>query len=130
MADGSVLVRLTAEHVKRKMWCPVTPSPGVAALDFENSLARTSEPGIRTFLIADVRGYTRYTQEHGDEAAARLAASFADVIESAVADSDGRLVELRGDDALVVFSSPRTLYAPQSGFSIGSSSACGPRIRF
>ena len=22
---------------------------------------------IRTFLIADVRGYTRYTQEHGDE---------------------------------------------------------------
>jgi YVTN family beta-propeller protein len=76
-------------------------------LDFENSLARTSEPGIRTFLIADVRGYTRYTQEHGDEAAARLAASFADVIESAVADSDGRLVELRGDEALVVFSSPR-----------------------
>jgi YVTN family beta-propeller protein len=76
-------------------------------LDIENSLARTSEPGIRTFLIADVRGYTRYTQEHGDEAAARLAASFADIVESAVADSDGRLVELRGDEALVVFSSPR-----------------------
>ena len=26
--------------------------------------------GLRTFLIADVRGYTRFTQEHGDEAAA------------------------------------------------------------
>ena len=25
--------------------------------------------GLRTFLIADVRGYTRFTQEHGDEAA-------------------------------------------------------------
>ena len=27
------------------------------------------EPGVvvRTFLIADVRGYTRFTQEHGDE---------------------------------------------------------------
>jgi hypothetical protein len=24
---------------------------------------------VRTFLIADVRGYTRYTQEHGDEEA-------------------------------------------------------------
>ncbi len=25
---------------------------------------------LRTFLIADVRGYTRFTVEHGDEAAA------------------------------------------------------------
>jgi YVTN family beta-propeller protein len=89
------------------MCCPVGTSTGSAALNLEDSSARTSEPGIRTFLIADVRGYTRYTQERGDEAAARLAASFADIIESAVADSDGRLVELRGDEALVVFSSPR-----------------------
>jgi len=22
---------------------------------------------VRTFLLADVRGYTRYTREHGDE---------------------------------------------------------------
>ncbi len=81
--------------------------PGAAVLENEHSLAPTSEPGIRTFLIADVRGYTRYTQEHGDEAAARLAASFAEIVESAVANSDGRLVELRGDEALVVFGSPR-----------------------
>jgi ABC-type transport system substrate-binding protein len=33
---------------------------------------------IRTFLIADVRGYTLFTQERGDEAAAKLAAKFAD----------------------------------------------------
>ena len=32
---------------------------------------------IRTFMIADVRGYTSYTQTYGDEAAARLAAGFA-----------------------------------------------------
>jgi hypothetical protein len=31
-----------------------------------------SDGGIRIFLIADVRGYTRFTQERGDEAAARL----------------------------------------------------------
>jgi class 3 adenylate cyclase len=30
---------------------------------------------IRTFLIADVRGYTVFTQERGDEAAAKLARS-------------------------------------------------------
>src|SRR4051812_15849236 len=41
--------------------------------------ART--PQLRTFLITDVRGYTRYTQEHGDEAAATLAADFARIVQ-------------------------------------------------
>jgi class 3 adenylate cyclase len=36
-------------------------------------------PGIRTFLIADVRGYTLFTKQRGDEAAAKLAARFAEV---------------------------------------------------
>ena len=62
---------------------------------------------IRTFLIADVRGYTRYTQERGDEAAARLASAFADTVRLTVEELGGRLVELRGDEALVVFASPR-----------------------
>ena len=35
--------------------------------------------GIKTFLVADVRGYTTFTQERGDEAAAELAARFAAV---------------------------------------------------
>jgi hypothetical protein len=36
---------------------------------------RQPEPGadVRTFLIADVRGYTRFTQAYGDEEAGRLA---------------------------------------------------------
>ena len=34
---------------------------------------------IRSFLIADIRGYTSFTAEHGDEAASRLAAKFAEV---------------------------------------------------
>ncbi len=62
---------------------------------------------IRTFLIADVRGYTRFTQEHGDEEAARLAARFADIAREGVESRGGRLLELRGDEALCVFSSAR-----------------------
>ncbi|MDX6595934.1 MAG: hypothetical protein QOI72_1316 [Solirubrobacterales bacterium] len=62
---------------------------------------------IRTFLIADVRGYTRFTQEHGDEEAARLAARFADIAREGVEAHGGRLLELRGDEALCVFSSAR-----------------------
>ena len=33
-----------------------------------------SAPVVRTFLIVDVRGYTRFTHAHGDEAARDLAA--------------------------------------------------------
>jgi non-specific serine/threonine protein kinase len=62
---------------------------------------------LRTFLIADVRGYTRFTYEQGDEAAARLAARFADVVAEEVAVHGGEVVELRGDEALVVFPSAR-----------------------
>ena len=62
---------------------------------------------LRTFVIADIRGYTRYTDEYGDEAAAELAANFADLVADGVQAHDGQLVELRGDEALAVFTSAR-----------------------
>ena len=65
------------------------------------------EAGIKTFLIADVRGYTRFTQERGDEAAARLATRFAELAREAIEAAGGSLVELRGDEALAVFDSAR-----------------------
>ncbi len=65
------------------------------------------EAQIRTFLIADVRGYTLFTQEHGDEAAAKLAAKFADIARDGVEARGGTLLELRGDEALCVFTSTR-----------------------
>src|SRR6478736_3197983 len=65
------------------------------------------EAGIKTFLIADVRGYTRFTQQRGDEAAARLATRFAELAREAIEEAGGTLVELRGDEALAVFDSAR-----------------------
>jgi WD40 repeat protein/DNA-binding SARP family transcriptional activator/class 3 adenylate cyclase len=62
---------------------------------------------IRAFLIADVRGYTQFTQERGDETAARLAERFADVVRELVQARNGSVIELRGDEALAVFRSPR-----------------------
>jgi class 3 adenylate cyclase len=62
---------------------------------------------IRTFLIADVRGYTLFTQERGDEVAAKLAAKFADIARDGVEARGGTLLELRGDEALCVFPSAR-----------------------
>jgi class 3 adenylate cyclase len=62
---------------------------------------------VITFLIADVRGYSRFTSEHGDEAAARLAAKFSDLVKEGVQTRDGRVIEIRGDEALAVFESAR-----------------------
>jgi WD40 repeat protein/class 3 adenylate cyclase len=63
--------------------------------------------GIRTFLIADVRGYTAFTQARGDEAAARLASKFAAIAREGVEAHGGEVIELRGDEALAVFTSAR-----------------------
>jgi class 3 adenylate cyclase len=66
---------------------------------------RASE--VRTFLIADIRGYTRYTSERGDDAGSELAAQFARTVRDAMPAWDGELLELRGDEALCVFVSAR-----------------------
>jgi class 3 adenylate cyclase len=65
------------------------------------------QTGVRTFLIADVRGYSRFTEVYGDEAAARLAAKFAAVVTEEVGAHDGTVLEIRGDEALAVFTSAR-----------------------
>ena len=62
---------------------------------------------VRTFLFADIRGYTTFTQEHGDEAAGRLAGKYAEIVRETVERRDGTLLELQGDGALCVFTSTR-----------------------
>jgi class 3 adenylate cyclase len=62
---------------------------------------------VRAFLIADIRGYTRFTAEHGDEVAGELASAFAALTRAGVEAFDGQLIEVRGDEALAVFLSTR-----------------------
>jgi ABC-type transport system substrate-binding protein/class 3 adenylate cyclase len=69
---------------------------------------RGSDEGqVNTFLIADVRGYTLFSQEHGDEAAGRLAARFAEVTAQVIGARGGSDLELRGDEALCIFPTTR-----------------------
>ena len=51
--------------------------------------------------------YTSFTRERGDEEAARLTARFAELTREVVGAGGGRTIELRGDEALCVFDSPR-----------------------
>ncbi len=76
------------------------PRPAPNALP----VARAASP--RTFLIADVRGYTHYTERHGAAAAAHLATRFATLVREGLAGADGELLGLRGDEAAVAFGSP------------------------
>jgi class 3 adenylate cyclase len=63
------------------------------------------QPRVRTFLIADIRGYSTFTRERGDDDAARLATRFAELARDSVEARGGRVIELRGDEALAVFDS-------------------------
>ncbi|MGA9159268.1 MAG: BTAD domain-containing putative transcriptional regulator [Actinomycetota bacterium] len=101
--------------------------------------------GIKTFLIADIRGYTVFTQERGDEAGAALAARFADIVREQVEAREGSVTELRGDEALAVFRSPRqairtavelqarllqeTLAAPDLPFPVGIGLDAGEAVQ-
>jgi class 3 adenylate cyclase len=62
---------------------------------------------ILVFLIADIRGYTHFTREQGDDAAARLTTRFAELGHAVMERWDGQLVEARGDEILGVFASAR-----------------------
>jgi WD40 repeat protein/class 3 adenylate cyclase len=64
-------------------------------------------PTLQIFLIADVRGYTSFTHERGDEAAAALASRFASIAHTTLAAGGGGGFELRGDEVLAVFHSAR-----------------------
>ena len=64
-------------------------------------------PAVLTFLIADIRGYSRYTDEFGPEAAAGLTAQFVELVTADVELHGGKVVEVRGDEALCVFTSAR-----------------------
>jgi class 3 adenylate cyclase len=60
---------------------------------------------ILVFMIADIRGYSRFTQENGDQAAAHLTTRFAEISQSLIEQWNGQLVEVRGDEVLCVFAS-------------------------
>jgi class 3 adenylate cyclase len=59
-------------------------------------------------VFADLSGYTRLTEEHGDELAVRLATSLQKRAEEVATAHDGRLVKLIGDEAMLQFGDAQT----------------------
>jgi class 3 adenylate cyclase len=69
---------------------------------------------ILVFLIADIRGYTHFTEQYGDRAAADLTTRFAAIAREVLDQAGGRFIEARGDEILAAFASAeRALVAAQ-----------------
>jgi adenylate cyclase len=76
--------------------------------DVTSDLRRGGGEGlVRTFLLADVRGYTQYTRQHGDHAASELTRRFASLVGSTAPEFGGELLEVHGDETTCVFASAR-----------------------
>jgi peptide/nickel transport system substrate-binding protein len=106
-SQGWVIKSVVLQPLTKNTWPPHGPAPRFGDNREMVPEGSRSGPGVQVFLIADIRGYTRFTQDHGDAAAAELASKFAAVVAEVVAGHGGQLMELRGDEALVSFGSPR-----------------------
>jgi class 3 adenylate cyclase len=108
--EGAGVWRLGSRRLKLGLMSqigePLHASATRRGRDAEANATEETTGEINAFLVADVRGYTTFTQERGDEAAARLTARFAGIVREHVEARDGSVIELRGDEALAVFRSP------------------------
>ena len=73
-----------------------------------SSSDETSLHAFRVFLVADIRGYSSFADQRGDEAAASLAQRFLDVATAVISDHHGQITGTRGDEVVAAFESPRS----------------------
>ncbi len=66
-----------------------------------------SVAAVRTFLFVDIRGYTRFTVDHGDAAAALLVKDFDDIARKAFSTFHGEVIGSAGDELIASFGSAR-----------------------
>ena len=73
-----------------------------------------------TFLVANIRGFLRLTEEHGNQAAADLDTRFADVIHEGIDTHGGTVIMRRSGEVTVLFASTteavRAAVQLQAGF--------------
>jgi class 3 adenylate cyclase len=90
----------------RSAWFRATEVPSVTS----------ATPQTRGYLFADLRGYSRFTEEHGDHAAAELIRRYRDLLRAEIAAFHGAEIRTEGDSFYVVFGSVSE--AVQAGIAI------------
>jgi adenylate cyclase len=97
------LIALYRRHQER-VWTEDILQHVESALEEMGLHQRSERHSAMAFL--DVTGYTRLTEEQGDRAAAELAASLAELVQSDAQDHGGRPVKWLGDGVMVFFPDP------------------------
>ena len=59
----------------------------------------------RSFMFADLRGFTSYTEQHGDAAASEMVTEYRRIVRAEIARNRGTEVKTEGDSFFVVFES-------------------------
>lgn len=88
----------------------VLASVGLSALQGLSMVRADPEelgsPTSLTVVFTDMEGFTRYTTEHGDEAAAVIVADHQRVVGPIIRSRGGRVVKRLGDGLMLTFSAP------------------------
>ena len=94
-------IRAIYERHRQHIWTEFGIERAEMALERAGLLERTvSTPAI---CFVDMTGYTRLTEERGDEEAARLATSLADLVNEVSRTNGGRAIRWLGDGGLLFF---------------------------
>jgi adenylate cyclase len=92
------------ERHRQHVWTEISVSDAEAVLERAGLYQRVSRPPAVCFV--DLTGYTRLTEERGDEVAARVAASLAALVEDISRRHGGRPVRWLGDGGMFLFKDP------------------------
>lgn len=72
----------------------------------ESDIIRSEQAPQRTIVFVDLSGYTRLTEESGDQRAAEHGTRLVDIAQDSAARSDGQIVKSLGDGAMLRFADP------------------------
>jgi class 3 adenylate cyclase len=98
------LVAIYERH-RQHVWTEYSIERAESVLDQAGLRPRVEQPPAICFV--DLTGFTRLTEEQGDEAAARLAASLAALVEEISRRHGGRAVRWLGDGGMFLFADPK-----------------------
>jgi class 3 adenylate cyclase len=84
----------------------------------------SSGPQTRGFLFADLRGYSAFTEQHGDHASAELLGRYRELVRREIAAFHGAEIRTEGDSFYVVFDSVSE--AVQAGVAIRDGTTADP----
>jgi adenylate cyclase len=92
------------ERHRQHVWSEDSIARAEAALERAGLHQRVTRPPAICFV--DLTGYTRLTEEQGDEVAARIAATLATLVEDVSRQHGGRAVRWLGDGGMFLFKEP------------------------